>query len=121
MLNPATNQTYSGRSRGYGTPQQVVAARNASHHMTAYGFGPAVLDRSAVATGFLATRWADPSSKAIRGREQQLIDAHGGAARTDSGTSGNAIRGVSKINPLGRIYHAAASLFFGEIHPYTGY
>jgi hypothetical protein len=120
MLNPSTGQTYSGRARGYGTPQQVVAARNARHHMTAYGFGPAVLDRSTVATLSFTTRWADPSYQAIRGREQQLIDAHG-SALSDSGTSGNAIRGVSKINPLGRTYHGAASLLFGQIHSYTGY
>lgn len=37
-------------------------------------------------------------SDAIRGREQQLIDMHGGA-KSQGGTSGNAINGISPNNP----------------------
>jgi hypothetical protein len=62
---------------------------------------------------------------AIRGREQQLIDSYGGAMsdsnRRTGATSANRIRGVSKINPKGYIYHKAASTAFGEIHTFTGY
>ena len=54
---------------------------------------------------------------AIRGREQQLIDSFGGVG---SERVGNRIRGVSKINRNGRIYHDASSAQFGEIAPYTG-
>lgn len=55
---------------------------------------------------------------AIRGREQQLIDSLGGVG---SPNVGNAIRGVSRFNPLGRIYHGASDAYFGPLAPYTGY
>jgi hypothetical protein len=51
--------------------------------MTDEGFGPAVLDKSSL------------SKDAIRGREQQLVDAHGGA-KSMGGTSGNAINGINQ-------------------------
>lgn len=54
--------------------------------MNAKGFGPAQLDKSS----------ANPA--AIRGREQQLIDQHGGA-QSAGGTSGNKINGISHRNP----------------------
>lgn len=59
-------------------------------------------------------------------REQQLIDKNGGAqldiidSDGHKGTSGNRIRGVSKFNPMGLIYHEAANRTFGNIAPYTG-
>jgi hypothetical protein len=56
---------------------------------------------------------------AIRGREQQLIDYHGGAI-SDGGTSPNAIRGVAAANPLGRAYHSMANFMFGSKYRYTG-
>jgi RHS repeat-associated protein len=117
--NPVTAQVYAGRSRGYGTPQQIVAARDAAHHMTAFGFGPAALDRSTLGTLRLTSRWFDPAYQAIRGREQQLIDSYGGAV-SGGGTSGNAIRGVARGNLLGRSYDFAASAAFGRLHSYTG-
>jgi len=49
----------------------------------------------------------------------QRVAGEGGSL-SDRGTSGNIIGGASRINPLRRIYHTAASLMFGEIHPYTG-
>lgn len=122
--NPATGEVYAGRSAGYGTPQAIVAARDAGHHKTAQGFGPAVLDQAMQGTLPFAQRHADPAYQAIRGREQQIIDAMGGAW-SDVGRgntlSGNAIRGVAAGNPLGRVYHAVASAAFGQIAPYTGY
>ena len=66
--NPSTGQVYSGRTSGTGTPAQKVARRDAGHHKTADGFGPARLDKSS------------SNAAAIRGREQQLLEAaHGGA------------------------------------------
>jgi RHS repeat-associated protein len=122
--NPVTGQIYAGRSTGYGTPQAIVAARDAGHHMTAAGFGPAVLDQAMQGTRPFAQRHSDPAYQAIRGREQQIIDAMGGSW-SDVGqgntNSGNAIRGVAAANPLGRVYHSAASRAFGQIAPYTGY
>lgn len=53
---------------------------------------------------------------AIRGREQQLIDFHGGA-QSEGGTSANRIRGVSKRNPLAEIYDKAATGMFGPLTP----
>ena len=113
--NPATGEVYVGRASGFGTPVEVVRNRDASHHMTAEGFGPARLDQ--FANGRIG-------GAAVRGREQQMIDAFGGARsdpdrRSDS-RSANRIRGVSKLNPKGLIYHAAANAAFGNIHPYTG-
>lgn len=122
--NPATGEVYAGRSAGYGTPQAIVAARDAGHHKTAQGFGPAVLDQAMQGTRPFAQRHSDPAYQAIRGREQQIIDAMGGAwSEVGRGNtlSGNAIRGVAAGNPLGRVYHAAASAAFGQIAPYTGY
>ena len=130
--NPVTGQVYIGRSRGYGTPQQIVAARDRVHHMTSLGFGPARLDRSARATLPIGRRWADPAYQAIRGREQQMIDYYGGAwsdvgrggshilNRNRLTRSGNAIRGVAAINPLGRSFDAAATAAFGRRARYTG-
>lgn len=120
--NPRTGRVYVGRSYGYGDPRAIVAARDANHHIRG-GYGPAVLDRWATATLPRSQRWADPAYQAIRGREQQMIDRFGGA-RSDhrpGSRSGNAIRGVARDNPLGRIYHAAATARFGRVAPYTGH
>ena len=71
------------------------------HHKNAEGFGPAVLDKSS------------KNPNAIRGREQQYIEAHGGAKST-GGTSGNAINGVSRKNPNAERYRKAAKEEFGN-------
>ncbi len=65
---------------------QNIAKRDRNHHMNSQGFGPAKLDVST------------SNYKAIRGREQQLIDKFGGA-KSVGGTSGNAINGISQYNP----------------------
>jgi hypothetical protein len=52
------------------------------------------------------------------GREQQLIDAHGGVG--NSGVA-NKIRGVRKGHPLGCFFHRQSDAHFGNIAPYTGY
>lgn len=64
------------------------------------GFGPAQLDMSS------------PNKDAIRGREQQMIDAHGGAKST-GGTSGNAINGISSKNQNSGRYKDANKKEFG--------
>jgi RHS repeat-associated protein len=84
--HPETGKVYSGRTSGHGAPEQNLARRDASHHMNKEGYGPAVLDQSSA------------NKAAIRGREQQLIDAHGGAQSMD-GTSGNRINSISESNP----------------------
>jgi hypothetical protein len=99
--NPDTGEVYTGRTSGKGTPEENVLARDKGHHMNDKGFGPAQLDKSSA------------NRDAIRGREQQMIDANGGA-KSAGGTSGNAIRGVSKINPKAGKYKQAADKEFGN-------
>jgi RHS repeat-associated protein len=99
--NPDTGKVYSGRTSGTGTPKQNVARRDVSHHMNDEGYGPAELDNSSA------------SKSAIRGREQQLIDASGGA-QSQGGTSGNAINGISPSNKNGPGYIEAANKEFGK-------
>ncbi|MEV0635523.1 polymorphic toxin-type HINT domain-containing protein [Streptomyces sp. NPDC050619] len=111
--HPTTGAVYTGRSRGVGTPEQIVAARESGHHMNDQGFGPAVLDQFAEGTLPVAQRHSDPAYQAIRGREQQLIDNFGGAQR-QGGTSGNDIRGVAEDNPLLGTFLNAATRRFGS-------
>jgi hypothetical protein len=110
--NAATGQVYSGRTFGSGNPQALASGRAASHPERLAGFGPAVVDRVAPANadGYFASR----------GREQQLIDANGGA-QSDGGTSANVIRGVSAGNPLGRTFHGASDAEFGPLSAYSGH
>lgn len=65
------------------------------------GFEEAVLDMTST------------NKDAIRGREQQLIEIHGGAKST-GGTSGNAINGISPNNPNKDKYINASIEEFGE-------
>ncbi|WP_170213767.1 RHS repeat-associated core domain-containing protein [Vibrio tasmaniensis] len=98
--DPVTGKVYTGRTSGFGTPEQNIARRDASHHMNQKGYGPASLDK----TSF--------NKSAIRGREQQMIDAHGGA-QSMGGTSGNKINGVSPRNPNKQNYRDQAQKEFG--------
>jgi hypothetical protein len=100
-IHPETGEVHSGRTSGTGTPAQNVARRDAGHHMNKKGFGAAKLDRSS------------SNKAAIRGREQQLIDSHGGA-RSAGGTSGNAYRGISETNPRRTFYLDEATREFGR-------
>ena len=101
--NPVTGEVYSGRTSGYGDPRKIVAKRDSGHHMNKKGFGEAQIDR--VST--------DPD--AIRGREQYLIDLHGGA-KSQGGTSGNAINGISQTNPNKQRYVDACEREYGWQH-----
>jgi hypothetical protein len=100
-LDPKTHGTYSGRTSGKNTPKKNVTKRDQDHHMNDT-HGPAVLDKSS------------KNKKAIRGREQQLIDKNG-KAQSDGGTSGNAVRGVSERNKNKGKYEKAANREFGKL------
>jgi RHS repeat-associated protein len=100
--NPNTGKTYSGRTSGTKAPEKNVAARDRNHHMNEEGYGPAELDKSS----------SNPD--AIRGREDQLIDYYGGP-QSQSGSSGNAISGVSSSNPNAQAYENAANTEFGPV------
>ena len=102
--NPLTEQYYVGRSSGYGTPEQIVKKRDYSHHRNAEGYLPAVLDR-----------WT-ANMRAIRGREQQIIDIFGGAwseVGRENTDSGNAIRAIAKNNKNLKLRLAEALILFG--------
>lgn len=45
-VNPETGQVYAGRTSGYGTPLENIAARDSGHAYNDLGFGPAQLDQS---------------------------------------------------------------------------
>jgi RHS repeat-associated protein len=100
-VNPETGEVYTGRTSGPGTPEQNVARRDAGHHKNAEGYDRAQVDRSST------------NKDAIRGREQQGIDANGGA-RSRGGTSGNAIDGISHKNPKKPSYIKKALREFGD-------
>ncbi|HEY2854904.1 MAG TPA: RHS repeat-associated core domain-containing protein [Gemmatimonadaceae bacterium] len=103
-------QVYSGRTSGLGDPQSIVNARARTHDPRLAEFGPPVVDQWA--TGL-------DGRSAIRGREQQLIDYHGGA-QADQGSSANLIRGVRKDNPAGLLYWQLSNEQFGPLYKYTG-
>jgi RHS repeat-associated protein len=104
-------EVYAGRTSGYGTPEEVVAARDRGHIILnlIQGFSAARVDAWASANreGFAAYG-------AIRGREQQIIDYYGG---TGSPYVANAINGISPVNPLHFYYMATSWERFGV---YTG-
>jgi hypothetical protein len=135
--NMKTGRYYSGRTSmviDLNKPletqaEQAVDARDSNHHIDENdepkgpGFLPAVLDAFDVGTAVDYTkRYSDAAYWRIRGREQQLIDSFGGA---QSGTrepyrTENVKRGVAKDNPLGRLFHDAATKKWGQLYPYTG-
>ncbi len=115
-VNPNGSVTrYSGRASGYykgAAPTrlealQAIKARYSSEskdHRAGEGYGLAKLDEYST------------NEAAIRGREQQLIDRHGGA-RKDGGNSGNKNRAVDRDHPLRTLFHNESNREFGNIAP----
>ena len=99
--NPLTGEVYSGRTSGYDDPRKNILNRDRNHHKNKEGFEEAVLDMTST------------NKDAIRGREQQLIEIHGGAKST-GGTSGNAINRISPNNHNKDKYINASIEEFGE-------
>ncbi len=99
--NPQTGEVYTGRTSGYGTPEENIAKRDRNHHKNKDGFGPAVLDKTS------------DNPDAIRGREQDMIDYHGGA-KSKGGSSGNDIQGISDGNKKRDTYLRASQEEFGK-------
>ena len=101
--NPSTGQVYSGRSGGYGEPQEIATRRASGQPLlNAEGFAPPVVD--SVST----------DKAAIRGREQQLIDYFGGA-QSVGGTTRNMINGVADFNAFRDIYIQQSIQQFGPL------
>ncbi len=99
--NPKTGDIYCGKTSGCGLPKDNVIKRDSNHHMNKEGYDPAVLDKSS------------KNSSAIRGREQELIDFHGGA-KSQGGTSGNKINSISDKNPKKEFYQNENKKKFGQ-------
>jgi hypothetical protein len=136
-FNPKTGRYYAGRTSMVVDlrkslrlqAESAVNARDKNHHIDEHdepdnlGSRLAALDRFDVGTAVdYADRYRDVAYWRIRGREQQLMDSHGGA-QSDTGKAyrtENVHRGVAKNNPLGRLFHDAATKHWGQLHPYTG-
>jgi RHS repeat-associated protein len=101
-INPVTGEKYVGRTSGTGTPRENVDRRdnNRKDDLNARGFSRAKLDQTS------------KNPDAIRGREQQMIERNGGA-KSQGGTSGNKINGISDRNPRGSGCRAASTKEFG--------
>ncbi len=115
-----TNTVYSGRTSGLATESaaDIVKRRDKQHkayNINLRGYQDAEVDQESV-----GSKKNSIAKYQIRGREQQLIDSNGGAIRDNNGTSGNIIRGVSKYNRRGGLYHIAATKRWGLLHPFTG-
>ena len=95
-------KVYSGRCSGFGHPIKILAKRDSSHHMNKDGFHPADIDKYSY------------NSDAIRGREQELIEYYGGA-KSEGGTSANAINTISKRNKKRKKYLDACKRAFGTL------
>jgi hypothetical protein len=108
--NPETGEVYSGLTSGIqeeDTPeikmiQRILRKRDSSHHKSEDGFQDAQLDKSS------------DDYEAVRGREQMLINYHGGA-QSEGGTSGNKVNGISHRNPKRNKYLEAAVKLFGGL------
>ncbi|WP_152622133.1 hypothetical protein [Archangium violaceum] len=137
-LNKRTRLYYSGRTSmvvDLGLPldlqaQLALRYRDRNHHVDENedpedaSFAQAQLDVFDIGTAIdYNLRYDDPAYWRIRGREQQLMDFHGGA-QSDTGKphrTENVVRAVAKDNPRGRRFHDAATIRWGELHRYTGY
>jgi hypothetical protein len=104
---------YAGRSRGKLSPDIIVSIRDKGHKvLNEDDFGKACLDKAFVSTKPFEVRRSDPSYRAIRGREQIIIEKHGGTIfenlyslshryAMEKGTrSRNLINGIAKNNDI---------------------
>jgi hypothetical protein len=105
-----TSEVYSGRASGVYDDEKetevqgglnILASRDRRHHKNSEGFEPADVDK------------ISKDSDATRGREQMLIESHGGAKST-GGNSGNQINGISLKNENREKYLSAARKLFGS-------
>jgi hypothetical protein len=105
-VDPETGQVYSGRTSGFGDPAELILNRSKGGQphpeLTANGFGPPVIDA-----------WSF-DRYAIRGREQMLIDFHGGA-QSVGGISANKINGIADFNPNRPEYMRRSRAAFGDL------
>ncbi len=108
LFNEKTGQVYIGRTSGFGKPINVLKRRMYAHPYKILGFGNPMIDKAM--QGIKGYR-------AIRGREQQLIDSYGGIG---SVTVANKIRAVAKRRNNAKFLHNQSNKYFGKLHHYTG-
>ncbi|HLL01574.1 MAG TPA: hypothetical protein VK539_13375 [Myxococcaceae bacterium] len=139
-FNQKTKRFYSGRTSmiiNMDKPfrpqaEAAVAARDSNHHVDENdepkdpAFRGAEIDAFDVGTAVAyENRYGDIAYIRIRGREQQLIDFHGGA-QSDTRKTGlpskteNTNRAVARDHKLGRQFHEAATSKWGLLAKYTG-
>ncbi len=139
-FNSRTMRYYSGRTSMVinmgkslrAQAEAAVAARDSNHHVDENdepgdaAFRDAVIDEFDVGTAVdYGNRHRDVAYFRIRGREQQLIDFHGGA-QSDTRKAGgpdrteNVRRAVARDHELGRRFHEAATGKWGLLARYTG-
>jgi hypothetical protein len=139
-FNRETMRYYSGRTSmviNMDKPlrpqaEAAVAARESNHHIDEADeprgpvFRGAVIDVFDVGTAVdYENRYRDEAYFRIRGREQQLIDFHGGA-QSDTRKAGgpnrteNVVRAVAREHQQGRRFHEAATAKWGMLARYTG-
>ncbi len=139
-FNKKTKRYYSGRTSmviNMDKPlrpqaEAAVDARDSNHHIDENdeprdpAFQGAAIDVFDVGTAVnYENRYRDMAYFRIRGREQQLIDFHGGA-QSDTRRTGepdrteNVHRAVARDHKSGRQFHAAATAKWGMLARYTG-
>ena len=110
---------YSGRSMGMGDPETVRKNRDVTHVRNS-DHGDAVLKAYIRVWGF-----STYAERAYWGREQQMIDSHGGFVPNQGYLSNltnstNSRREVGKKNINGYMFFCTSNHAFGNLMPYTG-
>ncbi len=108
MTNPETGQIYCGRTSGFGEPAKILKRRMYRHLYLKKGFINPTIDVAIQHSSAYQT---------IRGREQPLIDFHGGIGHPKVA---NVRRGVSKGNFRGKRMNYLSTKYFGYLADYTG-
>ena len=103
LTNPKTNQKYIGRASGIGEIEKIVRRRLYNHKYFKKGFTEVKVDKAAQG---LEARFA------IRGREQLLIDYHGGIG---ADILANKIRAIAKLNAKIFQYYKLSNKLFGKL------
>ena len=104
LTNPKTKQKYIGRTSGTGSVEKIVKRRLYNHKYFKQEFTEIKLDKVIQAGIF--------GRYAIRGREQNLLDYHGGLKNP---TIANKIRAVALINPMASVYLKYSNEYFDQL------
>ncbi|MEI6729462.1 MAG: M23 family metallopeptidase, partial [bacterium] len=130
LTSPRTTEKYFGRTSGYCDPGQapdqcakaLAKARYATHdRLKSESYGPDFYEDRVTGLYVDQYMFGEAGRMAIRGREQQLIDAAGGVRvdRNKTGTNArNVIRGIAAGNKNCSLYYTA-SLAFGFLYKST--